>query len=758
MNSPTVPPSVIGRYRVTGVLGTGGMGVVYAAHDDQLDRAVAIKMVRDGAVDTRSRDQLWQEARAAAKVSHPNICQLYDVGEHQGALFFAMERLAGEALSARLARGPVPLGEAAQIALALLSALDELHRHSLLHRDVKPANIFLTPHGVKLLDFGLARAPDASESETVSRLTLRGTVVGTPLYMAPEQLTSGELVASTDLFALAVVVYEMLSGRPPFVGRTLPELIHAIVYEQPPALIGSTGLAAVDMVLHRALSKMPAERYQTAAAMADELRAALLNVEPGAAPSVRFTTRLIVLPLRVLRPDPETDFLAFSLPDAIACSLSGLESIVVRSSAVAARLGSSGSDLDLERLAKQTEVDLALTGTIVRSGDELRVTMQLVEVPGGRLIWSQPSHVTLSNLFQLQDELSQRTVQSLALPLSVREQRLLKHDVPASAAAYEHYLRANERAGDPLSWGLARDLYERCLEEDPSYAPAWARIGRVYRVLGKYGEDDQAPSYFERAEAAFKRSLSLNPDLSLAHNLYAHLQVDQGRAQEAMVHLLARARAHQADAELFAGLVQACRYCGLLDASLAAYHRARRLDPSVPTSVAYAYLMRGENEQALAASADFNSRIMALVLLGREREAVDGLRQSVLHPSMARQFRLYIVALVNLLEGHVAESRQATHDFLEAAGARTDPEGPYIWSRLLARLGEHDRALATLDEAVARGFFCVEGFVRDPWLDPVRTDERFARILQRAQVRQQEALTAFRDAGGEHVLALPAVR
>jgi len=206
-----------------------------------------------------------------------------------------------------------------------------------------------------------------------------------------------------------------------------------------------------------------------------------------------------------------------------------------------------------------------LVGTLLRAADQLRVTTQLLEAPDGTVIWSHTAQVLFGDIFQLQDDLARRIVNSLSLPLTAREHRVLKHDVPASAKAYEFYLRANLVASDTQSWTVARDLYLQCVVEDPQYAPAWARLGRIYRVLAKYGRAEEDEN-LKRAESAFRRALEINPDLSIAHNLYAYLEVDLGRAPDAMIRLVERARWRNGDPELFAGLVHACRYCGLLDA------------------------------------------------------------------------------------------------------------------------------------------------------------------------------------------------
>ena len=324
-------PDTIAHYRVVSKLGEGGMGLVYAASDERLHRQVAIKIVREGGSDPNARERFWREARAAASVSHPNVCQLYEVGEANGELFIAMELLEGEPLATRLARGPIPLAESGEIALAVLSALDAIHARKIVHRDLKPSNIFLTPHGVKLLDFGLARGAQDAADQTQASLTTAGTVMGTLHYMSPEQLSDEPLDPRSDLFAVGSILFELLVGQRAFPGRTTAQVFHSIVYDTPPSLGGSPALAAIGRVIRHATSKQPGDRYADAAAMAADLRAALRLDDSAAAPAARRMTRLIVLPFRMLRPDPEIDFLAFGLADAITDSLGRLESIVVRS-------------------------------------------------------------------------------------------------------------------------------------------------------------------------------------------------------------------------------------------------------------------------------------------------------------------------------------------------------------------------------------------------------------------------------------------
>ncbi len=737
----------VGHYEITGTLGEGGMGIVYAARDERLNRSVALKMIRRDVSDPEARERFRREARAAASVNHPNICQLYDIGGEEGQLYIAMELLEGESLSARLARGPVPLDEAIRIELATLSALDALHSHGLMHRDLKPSNIFLTPHGVKLLDFGLARPIEAEEKET--RLTMPGMMLGTPQYLPPEQLLGQPVDLRADLFAAGSVLYEILTGKPPFTGRTVPELVHAIVYEQPPALGGSPAVAAVDRVIHKAVAKRPQDRYESARAMADDLRAAILLVDSGAVSRPpRPMTRLIVLPFRVLRADPDIDFLAFSLSDALTTSLSGLDSLLVRSSLTASGFASQPVDLDV--VAAKADVDAVLTGTLLRAEDQLRVTAQLAEVPSGTVRWSQTMQVQLGDIFQLQDVLTTRIVESLAVPLSAHDREALKQDVPATAKAFEFYLRANQIAYQARNWPVARDLYRQCLEEDPRYAPAWARLARIYRVIGMYS-GDASDDWYTLAEDAFKRSLDLNPELSIAHNLYTAVELETGRARQAMLRLLERARERSSDPELFAGLVQACRYAGLQRPAIAAHEHARRLEPQIRTAVSHAYLMAGEYQRAIETDRDDPPVVttLALELMGRRDRAIAHARKYT-GTGIPPLLRSFFTVNVALFEERQDDALAAGEETLKMWSLR-DPCATYYLARTLASMG-HPKAIPMLKRSVEGGFYCYPFFARDPALDRLRTDLEFRDVLRFAEAAYRDAADAFVAAGGERIL------
>jgi serine/threonine protein kinase/tetratricopeptide (TPR) repeat protein len=743
-------PTRLGHYAIRRKLGQGGMGVVYEARDERLERTVALKTLPALSGDEAARKRLWREARAAASVNHPNICQIYEIGEDTAGLFIAMELLEGEPLSDQLQRGPLNVAEAVSVGLEILSALAALHARGVVHRDLKPSNVFRTPHGVKLLDFGLAR-PELEAMTPADDITRTGTIMGTPRYMAPEAVRGETVDARSDLFAAGAILFEMLAGRPAFDGRTVAEVIHATVYEQPPALSGSSTVAAVDRVIRQALAKRPSERLPSAEVMAEELRwAGGLETEASTS-QAHALTRLVVLPFRILKPDPETDFLAFSLPDAITTSLSGTGSLIVRSSAVAARF--AGETPDLKALATDANVDRVVMGTLLRSGDQLRAVAQLVEAPGGTVVTSQTVQAPLGDLFHLQDDIARRVVEALSLPLT----GVAPHtpDTPHNARAYELYLRANELARTYEGVVQARDLYEQCLDLDPAFAPAWAHLGRCHRVIAKFidGSSDEA-----RAKTALDRALALNPRLSVAHKYYAQLEADMGQSTNALVRLLEQAAQHGNDPELFAGLVHACRYCGLFEQAIHAHAEARRLDPNAPTTIEQTILMTVDVERLLAlgprsynpGGGDQGIKVIGLGLAGRRDEALSVLN-GMTQMARIQTFHTWTSYLRAWIDRRVPDML-AAQSSLNQLKIMNDPEALFQIGTLFCDVGEFDAGLSYVQRAIERGYYVAHTLERRTQFDSIRSRPEFQAILSAAQEGRTRSLAAFRDAGGERLL------
>jgi eukaryotic-like serine/threonine-protein kinase len=474
----------------------------------------------------------------------------------------------------------------------------------------------------------------------------------------------------------------------------------------------------------------------------------LLPVETTAAVEPKAIRRLVVLPFRMLRPDPGADFLTFSLPDALTTSLSGLKSLVVRSTLAASRFSAGAQDF--KTIATEADVDLIVTGTLLSAGDEIRVTAQLTDAATGTLMCSHSTQASMGHVFRLQDELTGRMVDALSLQLTSREQRILRQDVPSDPKAYEYYLRGNQFSHDPKQWAAARDLYVRCVEVDPCYAPAWARLGRIHHVMSKYLTTGAAEG-LKRAESAFRQALDLNPDLAIGHKFYAQLEVDLGRASDAMARLLPQAQG-AADPEIFAALISPLRYCGLLDASVAAYSRAVALEPTIRTSVVHTWFLQRDYARVASTRLEDNPYIVALSLAetGRKNDAVAALR--VLEEKIKTRMRDFMMAARTMIEGDAASSIASIARITSSAFG--DPEALLYLTRHLAHLNQVDAALELFERVVAGGHFCYPAMSSDPWLDPIRKSPQFVKLLKRAEHQHQSATTGFYRLEGDRILGM----
>jgi len=459
--------------------------------------------------------------------------------------------------------------------------------------------------------------------------------------------------------------------------------------------------------------------------------------------------RFIALPFRIVHGDEQIAFLGHTLPEAISASLASLRSLTVRSSMLAACLAEGQPDP--RRIAAEADVDMLLAGTILCSGDQLRITAELIHAPAATLVGSFVCEAGRDNLIEFSDRLVRGIVDLLMLRLTEREQRVLAHNVPASARAYEFYLRANhvlrERTYENAS--TARDLYRECLDEDPDFAPAWARLGRCYRFLEKFGQEGRQS--LEAAKWAFHRAFALSPDLPIAHNLYTSFEADLGHAQDAMVRLVRQADKHPNDPELFGGLVQACRYCGLLDESIRAHSRARRLDSRIVTSVAHTYFLLGDYQAALEwypPGSRFYMDLAVLAATGRDVQALELLRT---RPHPGGPFPPAIESLRFWLEGNHARSIEIAAQGL-ASLQSPDPELKFYLARQLARDGATGYALSVLRGLVNDGFCCSAAMQCDSWLQPLHGLPDFQDVLNEVLHREASARTAFQTAGGNQLL------
>jgi non-specific serine/threonine protein kinase len=417
--------NILSHYRIIEKLGGGGMGVVYKAEDTRLHRAVALKFLPEElSRDRHALERLQREAQAASALNHPNICTIYDIDEHEGVRFIAMELLEGNTLLLRMGGRAIGVDEILDLSIQIADGLGAAHLKGIIHRDIKPANIFVTDRGTaKILDFGLAKlsaepvgpGSAAPTLGTEEMLTNPGAALGTIAYMSPEQVRGQALDARTDLFSLGVVLYEMTTGKRPFEGSTPGVVFDAILNRDPEDPIGLNPLvpSALARVIRKSLEKDRKLRYQTASDMLADIQRLKRDRESGrtAAPIVAEPTRipsLAVLPFSNLSADKENEYFSDGLAEDIIDALTqvpGLR-VMARTSAFAFR----GKEQDVREIGARLNVENILEGSVRRAGSRIRVTAQLVKASDGYHLWSQRFDREMTDVFAIQDEISQAIV------------------------------------------------------------------------------------------------------------------------------------------------------------------------------------------------------------------------------------------------------------------------------------------------------------------------------------------------------------
>ena len=448
--SPWAATQQVGPYVLLAPLGSGGMGEVWKARDTRLGRTVAIKRLKSA-----HSERFQQEARSIAALNHPHICQIHDVGPD----YLVLEYIEGRPL-----RGPLPAEQAIRLALEIASALEEAHDHGILHRDLKPGNILVTPKGAaKLLDFGLAKLNAQTDSDDT--VTIEGTVLGTTAYMSPEQATGQPVDARSDIFSFGAVLYELLSGARAFSRASTAEVLSAVLRDEPPPL---STTAALERILRRCLSKVPEQRFQSVA----ELRAALASASATAAdekPSVA------VLPFADMSPAKDHEWFGDGLAEEILNALakiSGLK-VIARTSAFAFK----GKNEDIRRIAETLGVAHILEGSVRKAGNRVRVTAQLITAADGSHLWSERYDRDMDDVFAIQDEIATAIAGALQVKLAVAPRAYIP-----KPEAYQELLKARHhlQKWTPNSAALGRQCLERAVALDPSFAQARCELGSVF--------------------------------------------------------------------------------------------------------------------------------------------------------------------------------------------------------------------------------------------------------------------------------------
>jgi eukaryotic-like serine/threonine-protein kinase len=794
-----------GHYLILDRLGAGGMGRVYRARDVRLDRPVALKFLPPHlGSDPAARRRLIAEAKAASALDHPNICTIHEISEadlrgdpRHGSLFIAMACYDGETIAAKLAHGPLPMEEAIEYAVQTADALVAANQAGLVHRDLKPANLMVAKGGrIKILDFGVAKS-------AVADVTAEGATRGTLAYMSPEQ-TRGEAVdARGDLWALGVVLYEMLTGVRPFPSPEEALLVHQIRHETPAPVAGLCPEVprALERIVERCLRKAPAERYAHAGELLADLRAlragealdppprprrrrvaavgiaaigtlalataTLLllpgrSADPEAAPPGEAAVatsgavpRLAVLPFANLRADTATDFLGYALADEIIGRLGRIDGLILRPSSAVRRY--HGQVIDVQEVAGALGVDLLLTGTYLRDGAALRVNLEMVNTATGEPQWQEPIETDYESVFRLQDMVAQRVVQRLDLGSTPR---VGARDWTAAVqpTAYHLYLRA---FGYPFVTAegnrAAYELLRRSVELDSTYAPAFTALGYRAYQLGYHGFTDEPEQALAEAERAFARALALDPDDLQVLSFQALLLLVSGRLEEAL-QPLRQALAIQPNADTYISLGHIYRQAGLFEESVRSFERAGALDPTNHrlnlAGTVYHYLGRYEEAMESFMLDPYSPPSLAmqgLLLLewGRPEAAAERFEALVAGGQGGPWFGLTAEALLAYLQGDRAGARQRIRALeRNAIASGSDGEGWYVIARMYALLDDRAGALRMLERAVDGGFFAYPYIVADRWMESFREDAAFQTTLAKARTRH-EAFRALVAAHGQ---------
>jgi TolB-like protein/Tfp pilus assembly protein PilF/tRNA A-37 threonylcarbamoyl transferase component Bud32 len=760
----------ISHYKIVEKLGEGGMGVVYKAEDTKLKRTVALKFLSAQSLETQQeKTRFVHEAQAAAALDHPNVCTVHEIDEAEGQTFIAMAYVEGHSLREKIASGPLKLEAALDLAIDVAQGLQEAHEKGIVHRDIKSGNIMLTSKGqAKITDFGLARLAGGT------KVTKTGTTVGTVAYMSPEQARGEAVDHRSDIWSLGVVVYEMLTGQLPFKGEHEQAVTYQVVNENPdPITALRTGIPMeLERIVNKALAKNPGERYQHVDEMLIDMKAVKKEVESGLK-TVRQTRakllsgkraywyigiitvvillmvgglyifprnkkaidRIAVLPLENLSGDLEQEFFVDGMTDALIADLQKIRALHVISRTSVMQY--KGVRKPLPKIAQELDVDAIVEGTVLREGNQVRITARLIHASTDRQLWADRYDRELRDILALHSEVAQAIAREVRVALTPQEQARLAGVRTVNPEAYELYLRGRDQVFKftIVAYEKAVEYFQQAIEADPDFAQAYAMLAGCYVYFGWSGhmpleearsraapplrkafEIDDALSeayhalatikfYFDwdwvGAESEYKRAIELKPSNGEAHGQYSWSLMAMGRFDEAIAEAK---RSLQLDPVLpLANWVMGyVYYCARhYDQAIAQYRQMAELEPNNPGAewnIADVFAQIGRYDDAVRA------RQKALSLLGAPPEEIAA---------------------------------------LDSAYSESGPEGYWSWHKnrsvgrpavtaiIYAQIGDMDRAFALLEKGYEENSPEIHLLKVKPSLDPLRDDPRYHDLLRR---------------------------
>ena len=732
------------RYKIVEEIGCGGMGVVYKAIDGELGRVVALKMIRPELTrDPGIVERFKQELLLAREISHENVIRIHDLGEADGIKFISMKYVDGSSLKELIrAAGRLNVDRALSITRQVCLALIAAHKQGVIHRDLKPQNIMLDRSGTAVvMDFGIARA--VGVDETIAR----GLVVGTPEYISPEQARGMPGDERADIYALGCVLYEMLTGRGPFIADSAQAVMEKHMSEDPgpPSDLDPDLPHGIDEIVLTCLSKDPAKRY----ASAEDL---LRSLEAKGSPTTRITptpaarrdedTRtqasIAVMPFRDMSPEKDQEYFCDGMAEELISALVKVEGL--RVAALTSSFQFKGKDQDVREIGKQLNVGTVLEGSVRKSGSRLRVTAQLVNVSDGYHMWSERYDREMEDVFLIQDEISEAIAGSLRLQFAGTGQKRPGDHRTENLEVYNLYLKGrfhwNKRSIEGFEKGIT--YFERAIEQDPAYAPAYAGLADCYVMLENRPSDETMP----RARAAILKALELDGGLAEAYATLAWISFDYDWDLKASIENFRKGLAlnpSYATAHQWYGLF--LLVIGRDEEALQEVRRAHQLDPlsiiiNTSIGVVNLYLRRpDEAEKEVTKSLEMDPDFApARIVLAWVNEMRGDFQTAIGH--MVTGFRQYghKEAAQALEEGFRAGGREeALRRFRATMLANPDKYGSpmSMAAEISAKLGEYDEAFDLLEKALEKRESEMPFLRISPAFESLHDDPRYRGLLRR---------------------------